>query len=218
MMNNGIFSAKSLKYRLIKSIMLSGIMVVIGSIAYSQPFYVDPVNGLDTYNGSFTTPFQTLTKAQTAVRNYMLTQSTGLNADLYVYLKGGNYPLSATLNFSSLDGGSNGFNVIYKAYNNEKPIVNGGKKVTGWTKVTGQEYYVANVPTTGAITYPSYCRQIWVNGRRCRQAKSDFINVYPKSFDDVSTTQVADGYIVKKAAIKAYTNLSDIRIFILKSY
>jgi len=213
MMNNGVFSAKSLKYRLIKSILLIGIMIVMGNFAYSQPFYVDPVNGLDTYNGSFATPFQTLTKAQTAVRNFLATQSTGLSSDLYVYLKGGNYPLSATLNFSSVDGGSNGFNVIYKAYNNEKPIVNGGKKVTGWTKVTGKEYYVANVPLTGSITYPSYCRQIWVNGRRCKQAKSDFINVYPKPFDDVATTQVADGYIVKKTAIKSYTNLSDIRIF-----
>ena len=49
MMNNGVFSAKSLKYRLIKSILLIGIMIVMGNFAYSQPFYVDPVNGLDTY-------------------------------------------------------------------------------------------------------------------------------------------------------------------------
>ncbi len=78
-------------------------------VGYAQPFYVDPVKGLDTYNCSFATPFQTLTRAQTAVRQYLSTQSTGLKANLYVFLRGGTFPLSATLNFSSVDGGSNGF-------------------------------------------------------------------------------------------------------------
>ncbi len=211
-MKNGVFSTESLKRMLIKSIFLVGMIVGLGCVADAQPYYVDPVNGSDTYNGSMNTPFQTVNKARTAVRAYLATLTT-MNSDLYVYLRGGTYSLTATLNFTGLDGGKNGFNVIYKAYNNEKPIVNGGKQVTGWTKVTGQEYYVANVPLTGTITYPNYFRQIWVNGARRMQAKSDFINVYPKPFDNVVSTQVADGYIVKKAAIKPYTNISDIRIF-----
>lgn len=212
-MKSDVFVSINVKYCLFKTLFIIEMMVGLFSLSYSQPFYVDPINGLDTYNGSFATPFQTLSRAQIAVRTYKASLSSGLNTDLYVYLRGGNYPMSGTLNFNSLDGGNNGFNVIYKAYNNEKPIVSGGKKVSGWTQVTGEKYYVANVPTTGTISYPSYFRQIWVDGKRRQQAKSDFINVYPKPFDNVATTQVADGYIVKQAAIKPYTNLSDIRIF-----
>lgn len=211
-MKNGVFSAKGLAHRLIKAMLMIGIIVGAMGIANAQPYYVDPVNGRDTYNGSINTPFQTINKARTSVRAYLATLTT-MTSDIYVYLRGGVYPQTATLNFTGLDGGKNGFNVIYKAYNNEKPIVSGGKQVTGWTKVAGQAYYVANVPTFGTITYPSYFRQIWVNGARRLQAKSDFINVYPKPFDNVATTQVSDGYIVKKAAIKPYTNIADIRIF-----
>jgi uncharacterized protein YjdB len=192
---------------------LGTLLLVMSFITNGQSqLYVDPINGSDSFNGSLSTPFQTITKAQSSVRSYLATL-TNMTNDFYIYLKGGTYSLNTTLNFSALDGGKDGFNVIYKAYNNEKPIISGGKKVSGWIQVPGEKYFVANVPTTGAISYPSYFRQIWVNGKRRQQAKSDFINVYPKPFDNVATTQVADGYIVKKAAIKNYTNLSDIRIF-----
>ncbi len=181
---------------------------LVAICSYAQPFYVDPINGRDTYNGSLATPFQTITKARDAVRLV----NSSMTKDIYVYLFGGDHRLTSTLNFTSADGGTNNFKVIYQAYNNQKPVISGGKKVTGWSLVAGQKYYVANVPT-GTNGFPSYCRNIWVNGRRCLQAKSDFINVYPKPFDDVATTQICDGYVVKKAAIKNYTNLSDIRIF-----
>jgi len=212
-MKKSVFYGKGSRLGFYRSFLVVVMVLRMMDILNAQPFYVDPVIGQDTYNGSFAAPFKSLTKVQSAVRSYLSSLSSGLNADLYIYLKGGNYPLNATLNFNAPDGGNNGFNVVYKAYNNERPIVSGGKQVTGWTKVAGQEYFVANVPTTGTITYPDYFRQIWVNGRRCKQAKSDFINVYPKPFDNVGSTQVADGYIVKKAAIKPYANLSDIRIF-----
>ncbi len=174
----------------------------------AQPFYVDPINGRDTYNGSLATPFQTIGKAQTAVRLV----NASMSSDIYVYLMGADHFQTSTLNFTQVDRGYNGYKVIYKAYGNHKPIINGGKQVTGWSLVAGQKYYVADVPT-GANGFASYFRQIWVNGKRCVQAKSDFINVYPKPFDNTATTQVSDGIIVKKNAIKNYTNLSDIRIF-----
>ena len=178
---------------------------------YGPPisFYVDPVNGNDANIGSLANPFATIIRARDTLRNMVLTMGSNIN----VYLRKGNYVLDSTLNFTNSDGGYNGYNVVYQAYNNEKPVVTGGTQITGWTKVGGQNYYVANVPTSAG--FANNYRYIWVNGRRARQAKGDFITVFPKPYTLPGSPYIGagDGYIVKTADIKNYSNIADMRIF-----
>ncbi len=180
---------------------------------YGPPvtFYVDPINGNNNNNnvGTIANPYATIVKVRDTLRKMIPL----MGSDIIVNLRGGEYLLDSTLNFTNTDGGCNGYNVIYQAFNNEKPIISGGKQITGWTKVTGQNYYVANVPISAG--FAKNFRYIWINGRRARQAKSDFITVFPKSYTQPNSPYIGagDGYIVKSADIKNYSNISDVRIF-----
>ena len=170
-------------------------------------YYLDPVNGNDANAGSLDKPFRTLTKARDVVRTVNATMTGNIN----VFLRGGDYPLSESFVLGASDGGRNGFTVNYKAFNNEKPIVSGGKQITGWSQVGGKKYWVADVPTSAG--FASYFRNIWVDEKRAIQARSGFITFHAMNYDDPNTPQVRDGFIVKSAELKDYTNLPDMRIF-----
>ena len=181
--------------------------LVTGS--YVVEYHVDPVNGnaSNTASGTLSNPFKTIAQAQAMVR----TQNSAMTSDIVVYLHGGTYALTSTLNFSNTDGGSNGYNVVYKAYNGEKPIITGGKAITGWTAVSGKGYWKASVPT--ASGFPSYMRNIFVNGNRAIQARSPFITPHLFTYDDPTTVHYRDGVYVKTSDIQNYTNITNIRYF-----
>ncbi|MEI7422215.1 MAG: right-handed parallel beta-helix repeat-containing protein [Prolixibacteraceae bacterium] len=184
------------------------LLLLSTSFLSAQSYYVDPINGNDNNSGTaWDAPLKTITKAQEKVRS----ANTTMNSDIYVYLRGGDYNLTSTLTFTGQDGGKNGFKVIYKAYNAEKPIITGGKQINGWTQVAGKNYFVANVPT--AAGFAGYFRNLWVDGKRAIQAKSGWITTHAMTYNDPNTTQERDGYIVKSSDLKDYTNLSDMRIF-----
>lgn len=170
-------------------------------------FYIDPTNGNDSNVGSLEKPFKTLTKA----KDFVKTVNSTMTGNINIHLRGGDYQLSESLIFGANDGGKNGFNVIYKAYNDEKPVITGGKQITGWTQVSGKNYWVADVPTSAG--FASYFRNIWVDGKRAVQARSGFITFHAMNYDDPNTPKVRDGFIVKSSELKDYTNLSDMRIF-----
>ncbi len=170
-------------------------------------YYIDPINGNDSNLGSLEKPFKTLTKA----RDFVRTVNTIMKGNITVFLRGGDYQLSESLVFGTNDGGKNGFNIIYQAYNDEKPVITGGKQITGWKQVSGKNYWVADVPTNAG--FASYFRNIWVDGKRAVQARSGFMTFHAMNYDDPNTPQVRDGFIVKSTDLKDYTNLSDMRIF-----
>ena len=184
------------------------LILLVTSILSAQNYYVDPKVGNDNNNGTtLDAPLKTITKAQEKVR----ATNTSMNSDINVYLRGGDYTFASTLTFTNQDGGKNGFKVIYKAYNSEKPVITGGKQITGWTPVAGKNYFVANVPT--AAGFAGYFRNIWVDGKRAFQAKSGWITTHAMPYNDPNTTQERDGYIVKSSELKEYTNWADMRIF-----
>ena len=81
----------------------------------------------------------------------------------------GRHTRTATFNLTEADSGSNGFKVVYQAYPGETPIIDGGKAVTGWTRVSGDRpYFVADVPESAG--YADYFRQLYVGGRRAQLA------------------------------------------------
>jgi hypothetical protein len=56
-----------------------------------------------------------------------------------VYLRGGTYQQTDTLTFGNIDSGSGDFYVKYLAYPGERPLISGGKSVTG-----GKRAYVGD--------------------------------------------------------------------------
>ncbi|MFF3503358.1 hypothetical protein [Streptomyces sp. NPDC003247] len=45
--------------------------------------------------------------------------------------------MSGTIDFTPADSGTNGHHVVYTAFPQEKPVLNGGVQVTGWTQHSG---------------------------------------------------------------------------------
>ncbi|SMP65604.1 Right handed beta helix region [Neorhodopirellula lusitana] len=101
--------------------------IIANATAFSQEFYVSPT-GNDGGPGSREEPFQTLPRARDAVRQV----NEKMASDVIVHLRGGEYPVSEVIEFGPQDGGRNGHRVIYKAFEDESPVLTGGVPVTGW--------------------------------------------------------------------------------------
>jgi hypothetical protein len=139
-------------------------LISIKSLAAIQvQFYVDPTNGNDNNSGlSVSSAFRSITKARDIVR----TINKQMTGDIIINLRGGTYNLSTTLCFIRKDGGSNGFNIIYQAYNEEKPVIDGGKIITGWSLYDSiRNIYSARC---GSLRF----RQLYANGKRAIRART----------------------------------------------
>ena len=147
---------------LLQTLLVATAVVLPAQAAHAADtsFYVDPTNGSDSNSGTSTSAaFKTITKARDAVR----TVNSAMSGDIVVNLRGGTYPLTSPVDFTTADSGTNGHNVIYKAYGSETPIVSGAKSITGWT-AAGNGQYKASV---GDLDF----RQLYVNGVRATRAR-----------------------------------------------
>jgi len=129
--------------------------------AASGAFYV-AASGADSDPGTLSRPFRTLARAREAVR----ATTANMTGDITVYVRAGTYPQTATLAFTNADSGKNGFYVKYVAYPGEKPLITGGRPITGWTPSSaGTGLYEADAG-------PSPFRQLYVNGVKATRARS----------------------------------------------
>ncbi|MFF3916466.1 RICIN domain-containing protein [Streptomyces sp. NPDC001852] len=128
------------------------------SAANQATYYVAP-DGDDAGPGTITAPFKTLHHARDVVR----TVNNDMTGDITVYLRGGTYPVTSTIDFTSADSGTNGHHVVYAAYQNEKPVLNGGVQVTGWTQHSGNIW-------KATLNRDDKLRALYVNGKRAQMA------------------------------------------------
>lgn len=145
--------------------------------------YVDPANGDDANPGTEAEPLRTIEQARDILRGL----TPGMDHDATVYLRGGEYNYAdryttvpagsasfpytlrrGDLVFDERDSGKNGHDVVYKAYPGERPVISGGKPVTGWTLHDAElNIYKAHLGTDIDT------RQLYVNGKRATVARSD---------------------------------------------
>src|SRR6056297_1662933 len=104
----------------------------------NSDIYVSPL-GNDSGAGTEEDPFLTIQKAQEKVRSLTDTMISDIN----VYLRGGRYEISDTLNFNQTDGGNNEYSVVYKNYPGEIPVIDGGVQINGWTHHEGKIWKAA---------------------------------------------------------------------------
>lgn len=127
--------------------------------------YVSP-SGSDSNPGTEGAPFHTIERARTAVRSI----NAAMAGDIVVYLREGLHTLTKTVSFDEQDSGMNGFQVFYAAYPGEKPVLSGGRAITGWTSA-GNGLYRAPV---GEMRF----RQLYVSGRRAARARTPDAGAY----------------------------------------
>ena len=93
-------------------------------------------NGNDAWSGKLPAPnpeetdgpLATLRRARDVLRQLKASQT----APLVVMVRGGKYPLRETLVLGEQDSGTGEYPVTYRAYPGEKPLLSGGRRLTGW--------------------------------------------------------------------------------------
>jgi len=133
-------------------------------------FYV-AVDGDDASSGSIDAPFATLTRARDAVRQLKLASGGGLVQPVEVQVRAGTYHMDQPLRLSGGDSGSAQFPVTYMAYPGEKPILSGGRAITGWQPYE-DKIICAKLPETRKGYW--WFRQLFYKGKRMIRAR------YPK--------------------------------------
>ncbi len=114
------------------------------------------INGNDDADGSKSKPFATIKKAKEYVKT--LDKSNG---DIVVEIGDGTYYLDETLTFDETDSGSDNCTIHYVSGKNAKPIISGGREITGTWNDEGNGIY--------SISYnrDKKLRSLYVNGNRC---------------------------------------------------
>ncbi len=154
-------------------------------------YYVSP-SGNDNHPGTQELPFATVRKAQEIIRD----TKGEMTGDIIVYLRDGSFVLEDSWLLDERDSGNQGYSVIYKAYGNEKPIIEGGKDITGWT------LYDADKNIYRAQADNVRTRQIYVNGIRAVRARTEGALANP--------VKTAQGYLTDDVWLAGLSNPSDV--------
>jgi parallel beta-helix repeat protein len=123
--------------------------------ATPNTLFVSPQGRAEATGSNIDDPLPSITAARDAIRN---ARRQGNAAPFRVLFRGGTYRLAETVVFTAEDKGA-----IYQAYPAERPILSGGRPITGWKKGAG------NIWTAPADWH---FRQLFVNGRRAQRART----------------------------------------------
>jgi len=116
----------------------AALLSTAGMAAGGQTFFVS-TEGDDGWSGLIPAPnegrtdgpFATLARARDAVRQWR-NKRDKLPEAVRVQIRGGTYYLPETLRLTPADAGTSDCPVIYEAYPGERPVLCGGRKITGW--------------------------------------------------------------------------------------
>ena len=146
------------------------------ALAKSQTFHVSP-QGNDGWSGRLADvnrnqsdgPFATLPAALEAARKARR-DAHAEDDQLTILLRGGTYELTAPIVLTPEDSGAgDGQPFTIAAYREEKPVLSGGRRITGWRPVAGQSgLWEAEVPFARAAPF----RSLFVNGQRAIRART----------------------------------------------
>lgn len=178
--------------------------------AIQATFYLSP-DGADSNPGTLAAPFQTIGRAQAAARSI----NANMTGDIQFFLRGGIYPLNNTLVFTPQDSGSNGYRIIYQAYEDEKPVISGGTPVTGWIPVPGRP----GVYQAG-LNRKTRLRSLYVNGRRAQIAAKQVQGQEAYGAFNIEGTEpwadtagsTPDGISFKAEEVGLYENPDDVEL------
>ncbi|MBW8793787.1 MAG: RICIN domain-containing protein [Streptomyces sp.] len=143
----------------VSAVVLASLTTTTPAAAATQATYYVAPNGDDANAGTISAPFKTLQHARDVVR----TVNDNMSGDINVYLRGGTYPVSSTIDFTSADSGTNGHQIVYAAYPGEKPVLEAGVQVTGWTQHSGNIW-------KATLNRDDKLRALYVNGKRAEMA------------------------------------------------
>lgn len=150
-----------------------------GAVCSAAPatLYVSP-DGNDAWTGQVLKPSAAKDDGPKASLSAALEASRALKRDnkaadgVTILVRGGAYYLSAPITLLPEDSGVDAMRPLtIEAYRGEKPILSGGRPITGWRKVEGKtDLWQAEIPEArdGAWNF----RQLFIDGERKQRART----------------------------------------------
>ena len=183
--------------------------------ARDKVIHVSPT-GRDDNPGTKAKPLATCAAAQRAARKAL---ADAPKANVTVELAGGTYFLPAPLTLGPADGGSADRAVLWRAARGAKPILSGGRRITGWKPGKGKLWTVT-LKDARAGTW--HFRQLFVNGRRGTRARTPNIDADEYCFRLTGATISRDlkthTLTVGPGKVKAWAGLADAEVIVLKNW
>ncbi|MFX0097969.1 MAG: right-handed parallel beta-helix repeat-containing protein [Candidatus Hodarchaeota archaeon] len=155
-----------------------------------KEFFV-ALDGLDSNEGTFESPFCSINRAKDAVRESMQTSTD----DHTVFIKAGMYLLSKPLIFNYLDGGRENSKITYRAYKDDKVTLSGGIKVDNWT-THEKNIWKATCPVEDT-------RQFYANAKRMSRARGEA---------DFKEEIIDWGHLTSNTEMQNWRNIQDIEV------
>jgi len=168
-------------------------------------------------------PFATPARARDEVRKRKAAGTLAQGVEVFV--RGGTYFLDEALAFGPEDSGPEGGVIAYCAYPGERPILSGGRRITGWRKPKEGSIWSVEIPEAKAGEW--YFHQLFVNGQRRIRARIPnegyLLNEGPiepladraKAMNDPNAKS---GFRFKPGDIKRWSNLEDANVIQFHSW
>ena len=185
----------------------------------AENYYVSP-RGNDQWSGTLPEPnadstdgpFASISHARDVIRT--VRDSGQMPEHVTVNVREGRYRLQEPLRFGPEDSAP----VTYQAYPGEEPVLDGGKRIDGWstTEVNGRRAWVTEIPEVAAGRWRF--RQLFVNGRRrprARLPKDGFYRVSKVPGMEVPAGWGSGGYNrfrLEEGQMQNWKNLADVEI------
>ena len=190
--------------------------------------YVAP-GGDDTWSGTLPTqdaagadgPFATIVGARDAIRR--LRSAGEVENPITVLVREGTYRISEPVVFTPEDSGTEKSPVTYAAYPDEKPVISGGRLVTGWKK--SGSLWKADLPEVKAGDW--HFGALWVNGERrtvARTPNTGYLSTAGKAppLKDAATgkevSREKTAFKFKPGDIRPWQNPDDVLVVVYHSW
>jgi Right handed beta helix region len=168
-------------------------------------------------------PLATPHGARDAIRRWRKSEPGGAGP-VTVNFRGGTYWLTAPWVLEPQDSGTAEAPVVYVAATGERPVLSGGRPITGW-KANADGLWSTQIPDVASG--PWYFQQLWVGGQRRTRARTPNQDYYsiaqkaPPATDPATGKQVPrdrTAFIFTPNEIKNWPDLADAQVIVFHSW
>ncbi len=162
-------------------------------------------------------PLRSFSAARDAIRR---ARAAGQPGPVTLRVRGGTYFLDAPLVIEPADSGSAEAPVVFEGYENEKPVISGGRVISGFRR--NGSLWEATIPAVKAGDW--YFRQLFVNGQRRPRARSPNTGYYriaallPGPRDAQGNAFARDKFVFAPNDLKPWARLGDVNVVLMHSW
>jgi hypothetical protein len=169
--------------------------------------------GRDDNPGTAEKPLATLAGARDALRRRKA--KGGLKTGATVLVRGGTYILREPLRFGPEDSGTKERPVVYAAYPGEKPVLSGGRAITGWKPGEGK-HWVAKLPAGKGG--PWRFTQLFVDGKRQTRARLPDTDAWRRCWRVAPGPDPRTTFRFPDKTLKDWPNAEDVEVNLIPQY